>query len=62
MLTQAADIQPGDLVLEVGPGSGNLTRHLLAAGASVTAVETDYALFDLLQQEFAEVSGLIGSF
>ena len=36
-------------------GTGNLTRHLLAAGALVTAVEKDYALSDQLQLEFAEV-------
>jgi 16S rRNA (adenine1518-N6/adenine1519-N6)-dimethyltransferase len=32
------------LVLEIGPGRGALTRPLLAAGARVTAVETDGAL------------------
>lgn len=36
---------PGDLadaeVLEVGPGPGGLTRALLAAGATVTAIERD---------------------
>ena len=36
---------PGDLsgkeVLEIGPGPGGLTRALLAAGASVTAIERD---------------------
>jgi 18S rRNA (adenine1779-N6/adenine1780-N6)-dimethyltransferase len=35
-------IQPGDRVLEIGPGTGNLTAHLLASPASrVYAVELD---------------------
>ncbi|MBI4569494.1 MAG: ribosomal RNA small subunit methyltransferase A [Planctomycetes bacterium] len=37
----AAEIAPGDLVLEVGPGPGLLTRHLLEAGAEVVACEID---------------------
>lgn len=32
---------PGDTVLEIGPGPGLLTRHLLASGADVIAVEID---------------------
>jgi 16S rRNA (adenine1518-N6/adenine1519-N6)-dimethyltransferase len=32
---------PGDIVLEIGPGPGLLTRHLLATGAAVRAVEID---------------------
>ena len=36
-------------------GTGNLTRHLLAAGALVTAVEKDEALSAQLATEFAEV-------
>lgn len=43
-------------------GTGNLTRHLLGAGALVTAVEKDYALSEQLQEEFAGVrrEGLAG--
>lgn len=40
----AAEVQSGDVVLEVGPGLGTLTAHLLAADASVLAVEFDQAL------------------
>lgn len=36
-----ADIQPGDLVLEIGPGTGALTKELLNAGATVFAIEKD---------------------
>ena len=45
---------PGDLagaeVLEVGPGPGGLTRALLAAGASVTAIERDHRCIPALAE------------
>jgi len=56
-VVRAANIQPGDEVLEIGPGTGNLTRHLLAAGATITAVEKDDRLVDHLQEEFKQSSG-----
>ncbi len=43
-----ADIAPGDQVVEVGPGTGTLTRALAAAGASVVAFEVDRTLRNLL--------------
>ena len=36
---KAAAIEPGDLVLEVGPGTGALTQALIDDGATVIAVE-----------------------
>lgn len=40
--------QPGQPVLEIGPGEGVLTERLLATGARVTAIEVDPQLdFDL---------------
>lgn len=35
-IVASAQVRKGDLVIEVGPGTGNLTRHLLRAGAEVT--------------------------
>lgn len=37
----AAELSPGDRVMEIGPGLGALTDRLLAAGAEVLAVEVD---------------------
>ena len=43
-VVEAAGIETGDLVLEIGPGIGTLTQGLLEAGAQVTAVELDKKL------------------
>jgi 16S rRNA (adenine1518-N6/adenine1519-N6)-dimethyltransferase len=56
-IVAAAELQTGDRVLEVGPGLGVLTRRLLAAGASVLAVELDPRLAAWLRRELAEVPG-----
>jgi 16S rRNA (adenine1518-N6/adenine1519-N6)-dimethyltransferase len=42
-IVRASGAGEGDLVLEIGPGRGALTKPLLAAGARVTAVEADPA-------------------
>ena len=50
-IVAAAELRPGDNVVEVGPGLGVLTRRLLAAGASVMAVEVDPRLAEYLRRE-----------
>ena len=50
-----AAIQPGDTVLEIGPGPGALTEALVASGARVYAVEKD-ALFAEALKRFPEVT------
>ena len=47
-------VRAGDVVLEIGPGKGALTRRLLEAGAHVVAVEKDERLAALLQDFAAE--------
>ncbi len=47
---------PEDVILEVGCGSGLLTRHLVASGAQVIAVEIDGRLLNLAQEELAGAS------
>jgi phospholipid N-methyltransferase len=47
-IVQTAGVTDADTVLEVGPGLGSLTLGLLAAGASVLAVEIDARLAEQL--------------
>lgn len=49
-IVSLAGIQPGEPVLEIGPGLGVLTEALLAAGARVTAVELDRDLAAALRE------------
>jgi len=51
-LVADAAIRPGDLVVDVGAGTGALTRPLLAAGARVIAVERHPARADELARRF----------
>jgi 16S rRNA (adenine1518-N6/adenine1519-N6)-dimethyltransferase len=56
-IVEAAELAPGDRVVEVGPGLGVLTRRLLAAGASVIAVELDPRLAAYLRRELGAEPG-----
>ena len=49
-IASTAQIQPGDVVLEIGPGPGSLTQALLEAGAHVIAVEMDKVLSQALER------------
>ena len=53
-IVAAADIAPGETVLEVGPGLGSLTLGLLDAAGSVVAVEIDPVLAGRLPSTVAE--------
>ncbi|MEN0019480.1 MAG: 16S rRNA (adenine(1518)-N(6)/adenine(1519)-N(6))-dimethyltransferase RsmA [Planctomycetota bacterium] len=48
-LVDASDVGAGDVVLEVGPGTGTLTEALLERGCRVVACELDRELADLLR-------------
>ena len=52
-IVRLAGIEPGDRVLEIGPGLGSLTLGLLEAGAAVTAIEKDPGLADTLRGTIA---------
>jgi len=43
-ICDTADLNPGETVLEIGPGTGTLTKKLLERGAKVLAIEKDEKL------------------
>lgn len=49
-IVRLAGIQPGDHVVEIGPGLGSLTLALAEAGAVVVAVELDRYLVPVLRE------------
>lgn len=53
-IVASADIQPGDQVIEIGPGIGSLTECLLLAGAKVFAYEVDHSLPEILKNELPQ--------
>jgi 16S rRNA (adenine1518-N6/adenine1519-N6)-dimethyltransferase len=52
-IVAAAEIQPADTVLEIGPGLGSLTRYLAASAREVVAVELDQHLLPPLKAVLA---------
>ncbi len=53
-IVAAAKISPGDRLLEIGPGTGRLTRKLVAWADALVAVEVDRDLCQLLRREFQD--------
>ncbi len=53
-MVDAGEVVADDIVVEIGPGKGALTKVLLETGATVIAFEKDHRLIELLQEEFAE--------
>ena len=54
-----ADIQPGERILEVGPGLGVLTKRLLATEGDLTCIELDEILADYIDKTYGDQLTLI---
>jgi len=53
-IIEAAELERDDLVVEIGPGLGRLTRMLAEKVKRVIAIEIDFALFEKLKTELAD--------
>ena len=58
-IVEAAEICNEDLVLEIGPGLGALTEHLLQAAGKVIAVEVDKELIPILKENLKDYPDLV---
>jgi 16S rRNA (adenine1518-N6/adenine1519-N6)-dimethyltransferase len=56
-IASAVNPLPHDRVVEIGPGRGALTRHLLARSGTLDAIEIDRDLAGLLRTEYAGFPG-----
>jgi 16S rRNA (adenine1518-N6/adenine1519-N6)-dimethyltransferase len=57
-IVAAADIQPGDTVLEIGPGAGVMTRLLAAQAETVYTIELDRRMISVLDETLADVENV----
>ncbi len=51
-VTDPAELEENETVLEIGPGKGSLTKALLDKGARVWAIEKDESLVEYLNEKF----------
>ena len=52
-IVAAIDPQPDDQIVEIGPGQGAITRHLVDACEAMDVIELDRDLVPLLEQQFS---------
>jgi 16S rRNA (adenine1518-N6/adenine1519-N6)-dimethyltransferase len=52
-IIEALHLDPGDTILEIGPGTGALTDHIVGNVAHFTAIELDDQLAASLQRKYA---------
>jgi len=58
IMAETVDVSDNDVVLEIGPGTGILTKELLKRGARVIAVEADIRAVEVLLKMFKdEIAG-----
>ena len=53
-IIKEADVQKEDLIIEIGPGLGTLTKELLQYAGKVICVELDRRMINILNNRFAD--------
>lgn len=57
-IVEKSSINPTDIVLEIGPGNGNLTHLLLQRAKGVVAIEVDTRMVSELMKRFSPYSDM----
>ncbi|MEW6002911.1 MAG: 16S rRNA (adenine(1518)-N(6)/adenine(1519)-N(6))-dimethyltransferase RsmA [Nitrospirota bacterium] len=57
-IIEIAELDKDDLVIEIGPGPGRLTRMLAERVKKVIAIELDYRLFEELKEQLSEFKNI----
>jgi len=52
-------VRADDAIVEIGPGAGALTKHLIATGAPVIGIEVDVRAAQLLRETFGDALTLV---
>ena len=52
-IVEAANVSKDDLIIEIGPGLGTLTKELLERAGKVICIELDKRMIEILQDRFA---------
>ena len=58
-IVNVANISKEDLVIEIGPGLGNLTKYLLESAGYVIAVEIDKKMIEILNDRFSKYKNFL---
>jgi len=57
-IIKAADLKPDDVVLEIGPGIGSITKELAKRAKEVIAVEKDPKMTEILKESIKEAKNV----